>query len=113
MISRRGAGFAENFIFYFALIPNTFAYFAPWRELIVFSLAEALRPQRISMFDLLLPLTPLRTLRLGEKFYVFISRKGAKVAKKLYVYFVLTQNTSACSAPLRDYIYLAEALSLK
>ena len=112
---RQGAKNAKNYVFLFVLIPNTFACFAPWRELIVFSLAEALRPQRISMFDLLLPLKPLRTLRLGEKFYVFISRKGAKVAKKIYVYFVLTQNTSACSAPLRDYIYffLAEALRLQ
>ena len=46
MISRRGAGVAENFIVF-----------------------------------LFLSQMPLRTLRLGEKFYVFFSRKGAKVAK--------------------------------
>jgi hypothetical protein len=67
MISRRGAGFAENFIFYFALIPNTSACSAPLRDYIYFFLAEALRLQRTSMFDLLLPQTPLRTLRPGEK----------------------------------------------
>ena len=65
-ISRKGAKVAKNFYFNFGSYPNTFAYFAPWRELIVFSLAEAQRPQRTSMFILFSPQTPLRTLRLGE-----------------------------------------------
>jgi len=37
VFSRKGAKVAKNFNFYFVLIRNTFAYFAPWRELIVFS----------------------------------------------------------------------------
>ena len=104
-VSRRGAEAAENFDVYFVLTPNTFAYFAPWRELIVFSLAEAQRPQGISMYILFSPQTPLRTLRLGESSFGFFSRKGAKVARNFDVGFVVTPNTSACSAPLRDYIF--------
>ena len=42
---------------------------------------------------------------------VFFSRRGAKAAKNFYVRFILIPNTSANSAPLRDYMYfsLAEA----
>ena len=40
MISRRGAGVAENFFVYFVLIPNTFAYSAPWREILCFYLSQ-------------------------------------------------------------------------
>jgi hypothetical protein len=72
--SRKGAKTAKNFDVCFVLTPNTFAYFAPWREISFFSLAEAQRPQRNSKFILFLPQTPLRTLRLGEKFYDFFSR---------------------------------------
>jgi hypothetical protein len=79
MINRRDAGVEENFNVYFVLIRNTFAYFAPWRELIVFSLAEARGSQRTSMFNLFLVLRP------GESLFVFFSRKGAKVAKYFHV----------------------------
>jgi hypothetical protein len=46
-------------------------------------LAEA---QRTSMFILLLPQTPSRALRPGESLFVFVSRKGAKYAKKTKSY---------------------------
>jgi hypothetical protein len=54
------------------------------------------------MFDLFLPQTPLRALRLSEIILVFISRKGAKNAKSFNVAFVITPNTFAYFAPQRD-----------
>ena len=62
------------------------------------------------MFDLFLPQTPLRTLRLCEIIFVFFSRKGAKAAKNFDVYLVLILNTFACFAPWREYIcfYLSQ-----
>ena len=45
------------------------------RDIVFFSLAEAQRPQRTSMFDLFLPKKPLRTLRLGEKYHFFLSQR--------------------------------------
>jgi hypothetical protein len=68
-------------------------------------LAEAQGSQRTSLFILLLPQTTLRALRPGENKIVLFSRRGAGSAEKTNVYFVLTKNTSANSAPLRDYIY--------
>jgi hypothetical protein len=65
--SRQGAKVAKNLYVWFVLIPDTSAAPAPPRDYIYFFLAEALRPQRTSMFNLLLPKTPLRSLRLGEK----------------------------------------------
>ena len=47
---------------------------------LLFSLAEAQRPQRTSMCILFLPRTPLRTLRLGESLFVFFSQRRIGVA---------------------------------
>jgi len=75
--SRKGAKVARNFDVYFVLTPNTAACSASLRDYICFfSLAEAQGSQRTSMFNLFLHETPLRTLRLGEKFYVFLSSRG-------------------------------------
>ena len=63
------------------------------------------------MFVLFSPQTPLRALRLCEIIF-FFSRKGARAAKNFNVGFVVTPNTFASFAPLRDHICffpLAEA----
>jgi hypothetical protein len=63
------------------LAPNTFAYFAPWREYIVFiSRRGAETAEKFNVYLVPAP-TPLRTLRLGESILFFFSRKGAKAAK--------------------------------
>jgi hypothetical protein len=103
-ISRKGAKDAKKFDVYLVVTPNTSACSAPLRDFIVFSLAEAQRPQRTSMFIWYLPQTPLRALRLREIIYVFISRQGAEAAENFDVYLVLTQNTFACFAPWREKI---------
>ena len=69
-----------------------------------FSLAEAPRSPRTSMFELFLPQATLRALRLGEILLFYFSRKGAKAAKNFFICFVLAPNTSACSASLREFI---------
>ena len=74
--SRKGAKTAKNFNVYFVLTPNTSACSASLRDYICFfSLAEAQGSQRNSKLILFLPETPLRALRLGEKFYVFLSQR--------------------------------------
>ena len=100
--SRRGAEPAENFDVYFVLTQNTFAYFAPWREILCFSLAKARRPPRTSCSCLFLSQTTLCILCLGEDLFVFFSRRGAEVAENFDVYFVLIQNTFAYFAPWRE-----------
>ena len=74
------------------------------RNYMFLSLAKAPRPQRTSMLILFLSQTPLRALRLCEIILVFFSRGGAEAAEKFNVCFVLTPNTSACSAPWRELI---------
>jgi len=71
------------------LIPNTFAYFVPWQDLMIVSLAEAQRPQRISIFVL----TPNTFAYLApwRDFIYFFSRKGAKNAKNFNVSLCLPQ----------------------
>jgi hypothetical protein len=64
--SRKGAKHAKNFYVWFVLIPDTSADSAPLRDYVCFPLAEAQGSQRTWMFNLFLPKTPLRSLRLGE-----------------------------------------------
>jgi hypothetical protein len=71
IFSRKGAKVAKNFYVYFVLTPNTFACFAPWRELIVFISRRG--AEAAENFNVLfLPQTPLRALRLGESKYRWI-----------------------------------------
>ena len=44
--SRRGAEAAVSFNVWFVFAPNTFAYFAPWREYICFFLSQKRRARR-------------------------------------------------------------------
>ena len=44
--SHRGAKNAKNFDVYLVLTPNSFAYFASWRELICFFLSQRRRERR-------------------------------------------------------------------
>jgi len=60
------------------------------------------------MFDLFLPQTPLRTLRLGESIFVFFLSQRRRVRGEFQC-FVLTPNTFACFAPWRDFIYFSLA----
>jgi len=46
LYSRRGAESAENCFVCFVLIPNAFAGFASWRDLLILFLAEAQSAQR-------------------------------------------------------------------
>ena len=69
--SRKGAKIAKNFNVSFVLTPNTFAYFASWRELFVFFSCRG--AESAENFNVLfLPQTPLRALRLGESKYRWI-----------------------------------------
>ena len=105
--SRKGARNARNFDVYFVLSSNTSAYPASLRDFIVFSLAEAQRPRRTSMFILFLPQPPLRALRLCEIMLVFFSRQGARNAKNFDVYFVLIPSIFACFAPWRELFFFS------
>ena len=67
MISRSDAGGAEKFIVYFVLIPNAFAYFAPWREILCFYLSQRRKGRQETHKSIIFkPKTPLRALRLCE-----------------------------------------------
>jgi hypothetical protein len=85
LYSRRGAEFAENFKVLF--LPQTPLRTSRLGEILLFfSLAEAQRPQRISMF-LFLPQTPLLTLRPGEILLFLFSqrRQGRQVIHKAII----------------------------
>ena len=101
MISRRGAGIAENFIVYFVLIPNAFTYFAPWRELIVFLLS----PRRQGRQELLCLFYSydkyLCDLCVSARLYLFFL---AETQRKPMCVFFLTPNTFAYFAPWREFI---------
>jgi hypothetical protein len=53
------------------------------------------------MFNLFLPQTPLRALRIDENLFVF-SHRGAGNAENFNIYFVLASKAFASSAPLRE-----------
>ena len=66
LFSRQGAKNAKNLFICFVLTSNTFACFAPWRDLLILFLAEAQGTQRTALFVLFLPRIPLRALCPGE-----------------------------------------------
>jgi len=90
---------------------NTFACFAPWREILFFSLAEAQRPQRTSMFILFLPQTPLRALRPCEILLFFLSqrRRGRQELQCLFRTYPKHLCVLCVSARLYLFFSLAEA----
>ena len=111
MISRRDAGVAENFIAYFVLIPNAFAYFAPWRELIVFLLS----PRRQGRQELLCLFYSydkyLCDLCVSARLYLFFLAEAQR--KPMCVLFPYPKHLCVLCALARVYLLfsLAEALS--
>ena len=103
--TRNGAKNAKNFGVCFVLSPNTSAYFAPWREILCFSLAKAPRTPRASMFVLFLPQTPLRTLRLGEKI-CFFSLAEAQGSQRTSMYILFLPHTPLRTLRLGEKFYV-------
>jgi hypothetical protein len=99
MISRRGAGVAENFIFYVVLIPNTFATFAPWRVILCFYLSQRRKGRQENLCLFCSYPKHLCVLCASARLYLFLSRRSAGVAENFIFYVVLIPNTFATFAP--------------